>query len=449
MYFVKKTFDVKKYYDLQTKKIKDVLTKDYSHVYLEIGGKFFDDQHASRVLSGFEPGIKHEIIKNLEIDKEFIVCISSYTIKANKKRRDNKNTYTTECLDMVKKLENDGFKVSICVTRYSKCASVDSFINKVKKMKKPVYLLKEIEDYPYNFENVFAESGLKANDYIPVSKKLVCIIAPGPDSGKFVTAISQIYFDNYIKKKKSTYRKFETFLIPELSINNPLNLASSMAMCDVYGDDTIDENYFKKSGNIYCIDERDCASFKLLYKMMLEEEKKHINSFSEVMINSTRDCIFDLDGARLHAKKEIIRRYKEYKKFHDSGKISQIEFNEANRIYNLINSDDNELSKNEIKFFLNEAIQFWGVECQSNVCLEELGELIQAICKYRREGYEDAPEIFKEKVLEELADVHNMITQLEMYFGEEEVNKIRIQKIMRTKKLLKEEMLEEKGKKEA
>mgnify|MGYP002515504927 FL=1 len=439
---MKKTFNNKKYIDLQTKKLMESINPRFDHVYLEIGGKFFDDQHASRVLSGFNPSVKYEIINQLNIEKEFIICISTKSIKKSKKRRDSKKLYTYECFEIAKKLKNDGYKVSICITGYHSCAKANSFITKMNSEGFNIYKLYEMSDYPYNQEKILSKEGLAQNDYIPVEKKLICIIAPGPDSGKFAAAISQIYHENILQRKISTYRKFETFLIPELSINNPINLASSIAMCDVSGNDTIDKRYFRKTGKICCLDERDNASFELLYKIIPDEDKDEISSFSETIINCILDCIFDLESAENHAIKEIIRRYKEAKKMYDSGKLSQIEYNEALRIYNLINSKIG-MSENEINFFLKEAIDFWGYDCQSNVCLEELGELIQAICKYKREEYEKAPQKIKDNLLEEIADVHNMINQLEMYFGYEEIKKIRIKKIFRTRELLRQEMLEE------
>lgn len=438
---MKKTFNNEKYKNLQTKKLNDNIPLNYDHVYLEIGGKFFDDQHASRVLSGFESNIKYKIIKNLDIDKEFIVCISSNSIIKNKKRRDTKQLYIEEFKNMIKILEKDGFKVSVCLTRYQQCAKVTQFLKQMNDMNYKVYKLNEINGYPYDKEKVLSKDGLKNNDYIPVTNKLVCIIGPGPDSGKFATAISQIYNDKYKKNKKSTYRKYETFLIPELSMNNPINLSCTMAMCDIYGTDMIDKKYFDKTGDVRCIDERDNATFELLLELLPSEEKKKITSFSETMINEVYKCIFDLKTAESHAKKEIVRRYKDYENKYEKGKMSQIEFNEASRIFKLIETDL-DMSEKEMKFSLKKAIDFWGYECQSNVCLEELGELIQAICKYKREEYDQSPQEIKDNLLEEIADVHNMINQLEMYFGEEKIRKIRIKKVLRTKELLKKEMYE-------
>lgn len=438
---MKKTFDSEKYKIMQTKKLENNISNNYDHIYLEIGGKFLDDQHASRVLSGFESNIKYEIIKRLNIDKEFIVCISSYSILKNKKRRDTKQLYTEEFEKMLNFIKSDGYKISVCLTRYHQSAKVNQFIEHINNLGYKVYKLNEIEGYPYDKSKIFSKEGLEKNDYIPISSKLVCIIGPGPNSGKFATAVSQIYHDNLKEHKKSTYRKYETFLIPELSMNNPINLSCTMAMCDVYGTDMIDKRYFNKTGEIHCIDERDNATFELLHDLLFKEEKDKIDSFSETMINETYNCIFDLKTAESHAKKEIIRRYKDYENKYVKGKMSQIEFNEANRVFKLIESDL-DMSEKEMKFSLKKAMDFWGYECQSNVALEELGELIQAICKYKREEYDKSPQEIKDNLLEEIADVHNMINQLEMYFGEEKIRKIRIKKVLRTKELLKKEIYE-------
>ena len=138
---MKKTFNNKKYIDLQTKKLMESINPRFDHVYLEIGGKFFDDQHASRVLSGFNPSVKYEIINQLNIEKEFIICISTKSIKKSKKRRDSKKLYTYECLEIAKKLKNDGYKVSICITGYHSCAKANSFITKMNSEGFNIYKL--------------------------------------------------------------------------------------------------------------------------------------------------------------------------------------------------------------------------------------------------------------------------------------------------------------------
>ena len=437
---MKKNFDNEKYYIAQKAELLKELNNNFERTYLEIGGKFIEDFHASRVLANYEPNIKFRIINDLKIRYEVIVCISALSIMKKKKRKDNKKTYMDECLKLIEFFNKNKVIVNIAVTRYRECAAVDSFIERLKKMNYKVYLFYEDENYPENVKKVLSKDGLGKNDYIPCSNKLVCVIAPGPDSGKFAVCVSQIFHESKLNKK-TTYRKFETFLIPKLSINNPINLACSMAMCDVRGIDCIDMNYLKKYGELRCIDERDKKTFEILKCILPKTEIESKNCISEYFINNILEGIIDLNIANAHSKKEIIRRYKEYSKFFGSSKVSQIEFDEATRIYELIQKDYT-FTENEMMAFLSNFIDYWGYDCQSNVCIEELSELIKAICKYRREDYDEK---YKYNVLEELADVHNMVIQLEHYFGYEEIKKIRNEKILRTKDVLLKERDEEAG----
>ena len=160
---------------------------------------------------------------------------------------------------------------------------------------------------------------------------------------------------------------------------------------------------------------------------------------SEFFLNSTLDGIVDINICQKHAKREIVRRYKEYVNLFHLNKMSQIEFDEACRIYQLIQHDI-AYSDEETKELLKEFIEFWGYECQSTVAMEEMGELIQALCKYKREDYEEK---YVNNILEEIADVHNMIDQLELYFGYDTIRKIRYQKLDKAKKYLKNEKEEQ------
>lgn len=434
---MKKNFNNEKYYKLQQENILNEINNDLDRTYIEIGGKFINDFHASRVLANYDQNIKFKIINDLNIKFEVIVCISAISIMKNKKQHDSKNKYTEEYLDLVKFLNDNKIKCYIAITRYQDNSRVNSFITKLKKLNYTPYIFYEDENYPLNVSEVLT-NGLIKNDYIPCKEKLVYVIGPGPNSGKFAVCISQIFHERN-KKVLSTYRKFETFLIPGLSINNPINLACSMAMCDIRGDDCIDTLYLKKYGEMRCVDERDVQSYEILKNVIPESEKKQKSSITEFFINNTIDGITDLKTAEAHAKKEIIRRYKEYKKQFNTNKISQNEFDEAFRIYSLIQKEEY-LSDHEADLLLQNFINYWGYDCQSNICIEEMGELIKAICKYKREEYDEK---YKANVLEEIADVHNMIIELESYFGKEEISKIRYEKIMRTKEVLKEEMEED------
>ena len=415
---MKRNFNNEKYYLAQKEKIlKDL---DLSmRCYMEIGGKLIDDQHASRVLSGFDPNIKMKIIDDLKIDYEVIVCLSCVSILRKKKRKDNKKSYVDEASYLVDYFKSKGKRVSVAITRYVENATVDKVIKEFVKNDNSVYKYYMDENYPLVVDKVISDSGLGKNDFIKCNSNLVLVIAPGPNSGKCAVAISQIY--NEMKNNNlSTYRKFETFLIPNLSINNPINLACSMAMCDVRGNDCIDVDYLKKTGDLHVIDERDKQAFELLRRILPKSELMKKSCISEYFINSTMDGILDLDTGNNHAKKEIVRRYKEYVSQFHSNKISQIEFDEACRIYQIIQHDIT-YSEEETKEILKEFIDFWGYECQSTVAIEELSELIKALCKYKREDYDSK---YISNILEEIADVHNMIDQLEMYFGYDEIRKM-------------------------
>lgn len=435
---MKKNFDNNIYFKKQKEALLENLQTNCDRVYVEVGGKLIEDFHSSRVLSNYDPDIKYKIVKDVVSSFEFIVCINSISIIKKKKRRDTKKTYTDEILKLIDLFKKDNIKFNVVITRYRKNKFVDDFIKKLNDLNYNVYKHYENKNYPLNVDKLLEEDGLLANDYVPCKEKTIYVVAPGTNSGKLSVCISQIFHEKQ-NKIKSTYRKFETFLIPTLSINHPINLACSMAMCDVRGDDCIDIDYLNKHGEMRCIDERDKMSFEILKHILPNMELKKRSSISDYFVNYTIDGIKDIKLAESHAKKEIVRRYKENVKKFKTKKISQKEFDEASRIYCLIQRDTNELSKKETEALLKQFIDFWGYECQSNVCIEELSELIKSICKYKREDYDEK---YKYNILEELADVHNMVLQLELYFGVDEINKIRSEKILRTVELLKQERIE-------
>lgn len=438
---MKKNFDNKKYLLKEREKIFESINNIKERIYIEVGGKIIDDQHAARVFVGYNPDNKYEIIKSLNVDFEMIICINAISIIKNKKRKDNSKSYMDEVLRLMNVFDKDNIKFNISITRYRKNAKVDNYIKKLKHLGYNVYKQFEDLNYPYNIKEVFSKDGIFKNEYIPCKEKLVFVVGPGANSGKFATCISQIAYENK-NKKISSYRKIETFLVPTLSINNPINLSASMAMCDVRGSDCIDYEYLQKYAEVRCVDERDKETF-LLLKSLVPDYDQDKKSIIEFFINEIESGIQNISIAEKHAKKEIVRRYKEYVKKFNNNKVGQIEFDEATRIYELIKKDLT-LTDNEINAFLKFYVDFWGFDCQSNVLIEEMGELIQAVCKYKRENYDNK---FLPNVIEEIADVHNMIIQMEEYFGVEKIKKIREEKIYRTNKYIKKEFDEMKGNK--
>ncbi len=432
---MKKNFNNKLYFEKQKKELFESYNGNFDRIYVEIGGKVLGDFHSSRVLTDYDPDIKYKIIRQTNYSYEFIVCINAWSIIKKKKRKDTKKVYTEEILNLLSRFSEDKIKCNVAITRYRPNFHVDAFIDNLKELGYNVYLFHDDVNYPENVDEVVSKKGLGHNDHVPCTSKIVYVLAPGTNSGKFAVCISQIYNDMKLKIK-STYRKFETFLIPNLPINHPINLACSMAMCDVRGDDTVDYDYLKKYGELVCIDSRDQESYQILKRVLPIEETR--TTISEFFINNTYYGILDVDVAEKRAKKEIAKRYKDYVKSYNSSKVSQIEFDEASRIYNLVQKDIT-LTRPEMHTMLKNFIDLWGFDCQSNVCMEEMGELIQAICKYKREDYDES---YIPNILEEIADVHNTINQLEEYFGYEKIRKIREQKVFRAQEYLKKEIAE-------
>ena len=435
---MKETFNNNKFIKLQKESIKGLINSTKGRVYLEIGGKYFDDLHASRVLAGYDPENKRNIINSIDCDKEFILCVSARSITKRKKRRDNKLLYIDECYRMIDLLKMDNHKVSVVITMYKETPTIAKFKETLSKLNVPIYKNFIIEDYPKIDKNLAFSQFLK-NDYVKCNSKLVCVIAPGPNSGKFSTCISQI-INEKVNNNLAIYRKIETFLVPELSLDHPINLACSAAMADVSSEDVIDERYYKEYGKMMSVDSRDLQAFELLYPIIKEADIE-VKSLSDTFINNVYNCITDLETAKSHAIKEINRRYKEAVSHYKSGKLNAIEYKEIIRIKNLA-TKGKVLSKTEMDTLFHKTIEFWGFDIQSNTLIEELAELIKAMAKYKREECEKAPDEIKYNLLEEIADVHNMLYQMEVYFGEDKIAQIRAEKAYRTKKLLEKEILE-------
>ena len=435
---MKETFNNNKFIKLQKESIKNLINSTLGRVYLEIGGKYFDDLHASRVLAGYNPKNKRNIINSLDCDKEFILCVSARSITKRKKRRDNKLLYIDECYRMIDLLKKDNQKVSVVITMYKETPTIAKFKETLSKLNVPIYKNFIIEDYP-KIDSDLAFSQFLKNDFVKCDSKLVCVIAPGPNSGKFSTCISQI-INEKANNNLAIYRKIETFLVPELSLDHPINLACSAAMADVSSDDVIDERYYKEYGKMMSVDSRDLQAFELLYPIIKDVDTE-VKALSDTFINNIYDCITDLETAKSHAIKEINRRYKEAISHYKSGKLNAIEYKEIIRIKNLA-TKGKVLSKTEMDTLFHKTIEFWGFDIQSNTLIEELAELIKAMAKYKREECEKAPDEIKYNLLEEIADVHNMLYQMEVYFGEDKIAQIRAEKAYRTKKLLEKEILE-------
>lgn len=303
-------FDNDKYLKMQSEHIKERISHFGDKLYLEFGGKLFDDYHASRVLPGFEPDSKMKMLLQLKEQAEVVIVISAGAIASNKIRGDLGITYDQDVLRLVDVFQNLGLYVgSVCITQYTGEPDADRFREKLKNLGIDSYVLHKIEDYPGNIEHIVSEEGFGKNDYIKTTRPLVVITAPGPGSGKMATCLSQLYHE---KKNgvNAGYAKFETFPIWNLPLKHPVNLAYEAATADLNDVNMIDPFHLEAYNETTVNYNRDIEIFPVLQAMF-----EHIygecpyKSPTDMGVNMAGKCISDDEACRYAANQEIIRRY--------------------------------------------------------------------------------------------------------------------------------------------
>ena len=241
-------FDNQKYLTMQSEHIKERISKFGDKLYLEFGGKLFDDYHASRVLPGFAPDSKLQMLLQLVDQAEMIISINAADIENNKIRHDLGLTYDLDVLRLVKVYRSKGFYVSsVVITQYKGQKSIESFKKKLEAMDIKVYFHYPIEGYPHNVEHIVSDEGYGKNDYVLTSRPLVVVTAPGPGSGKMATCLSQLYHENK-RGIKAGYAKFETFPIWNLPLKHPVNMAYEAATADLQDVNMIDPFHLEAYG---------------------------------------------------------------------------------------------------------------------------------------------------------------------------------------------------------
>ncbi len=306
----KTCFDSEKYLKKQSELINERLKIFDNKLYLEFGGKLFDDMHASRVLPGFEPNIQIKILENFKDDCEIILTISAKDIEKNKIRADNQMTYDMEVLRLISKLRKNNLYVSaVVITLFNGEQSAINFKQKLTQIGERVYTHYYTPGYPTDINTVVSDKGYGKNEYIKTTKKIVAVTAPGPGSGKLATCLSQLYHE-YKNGKRAGYAKFEKFPVYNLGLKDPINIAYEAATADLGDKNVIDFYHFDAYNKVAVSYNRDMETFpvirKILGKIMGKEEYK---SPTDMGINSIKDCIFDFELANYSAKQEIIRRY--------------------------------------------------------------------------------------------------------------------------------------------
>lgn len=303
-------FDNDKYLKMQSEYIMDRIEKFGDKLYLEFGGKLFDDLHASRVLPGFLPDSKLKMLLKLADQAEVIIVIGADSIEQNKKREDLGITYDEDVVRLVEEYKNCGLYVgSVVVTKYAGQAAADLFKEKLEKKGIKVYRHYVIEGYPTNVAQIVSEDGFGKNDYIVTDRPLVVVTAPGPGSGKMATCLSQLYHE-YKRGVKAGYAKFETFPVWNLPLKHPVNLAYEAATADLNDVNMIDPFHLEAYGETTVNYNRDIEIFPVLNAVFEEIYGSNpYKSPTDMGVNMAGNCIIDDDACCEASKSEIIRRY--------------------------------------------------------------------------------------------------------------------------------------------
>ena len=303
-------FDNEKYLKVQSEHIKERIAKFGDKLYLEFGGKLFDDYHAARVLPGFAPDSKLQLLMQLSDVAEIVIVISAVDIEKNKVRGDLDITYDKEVLRLRDEFQSRGLMVgSVVITHYNGQEAAKLFRSKLKKLKIKSYYHYTIEGYPKNVKLIDSDDGFGKNDYIETTKPLVVITAPGPGSGKMATCLSQLYHDNK-RGIKAGYAKFETFPIWNLPLKHPVNLAYEAATVDLNDVNMIDPWHLEAYGETTVNYNRDIEIFPVLdsiFKGIYGENP--YKSPTDMGVNMVGNCIVNDEICIQASKEEIIRRY--------------------------------------------------------------------------------------------------------------------------------------------
>ncbi len=303
-------FDNEKYLKLQSEHIRQRIDQFGDKLYLEFGGKLFDDFHASRVLPGFKPDSKLQMLLELKSDAEIVIVINSDDIEKNKIRGDLGITYDVDVIRLLNIFKKIGLYVSsVVLTRYDNQPTADAFATRLEALGVKVYHHYNIKGYPSNLAHIISDDGFGKNEYIETSRKLVVVTAPGPGSGKMATCLSQLYHEHK-RGLNAGYAKFETFPIWNLPLRHPVNIAYEAATSDLNDVNMIDPFHLEAYGKTTVNYNRDVEIFPVLNAMfenILGESP--YKSPTDMGVNMAGNCIIDDEVTCKAASDEIIRRY--------------------------------------------------------------------------------------------------------------------------------------------
>ena len=303
-------FDNEKYLKMQSAHIRERIAHFGDKLYLEFGGKLFDDFHASRVLPGFKPDSKLQMLLQLKDEAEIVIVINAADIEKNKVRGDLGITYDVDVIRLFNVFTKIGLYVSsVVLTRYDNQPTAEAFQNRLEALGVKVYHHYAIKGYPSNLQLIMSDKGYGKNDYIETSRRLVVVTAPGPGSGKMATCLSQIYHEHK-RGINAGYAKFETFPIWNLPLRHPVNIAYEAATSDLNDVNMIDPFHLEAYGKTTVNYNRDVEIFPVLnamFEKILGESP--YKSPTDMGVNMAGNCIIDDAIVQEDARQEVIRRY--------------------------------------------------------------------------------------------------------------------------------------------
>ena len=303
-------FDNSQYVKLQSQNIRDRISKFGGKLYLEFGGKLFDDYHASRVLPGFEPDSKVKMLLEMKDEAEIVIVLSADDIERAKRRGDLGITYDEDTLRLIDAFRGIGLYIgSVVITHYAEQSAAQKFIQRLEMLGVRVFKHYIIPDYPSNVALIVSDEGFGRNDYIETSRSLVVVTAPGPGSGKMATCLSQLYHEHK-RGVVAGYAKFETFPIWNLPLKHPVNLAYEAATADLDDVNMIDPFHLEAYGETTVNYNRDVEIFPVLeaiFRRIYGESP--YKSPTDMGVNMAGYCIVDDEACREASRQEIIRRW--------------------------------------------------------------------------------------------------------------------------------------------
>ena len=328
-------FDNDKYCRIQSEHIKERIAQFDGKLYLELGGKLFDDHHASRVLPGFQPDSKLRMFSQLADSTEIVIVISADDIERNKVRADLGITYDEDVLRLRNEFQHRGFYVgSVVITHYNGQPSADAYCKRLSNMGIKTYKHYLIDGYPHNVKFIASDEGFGKNDFVETERPLVIVTAPGPGSGKMAVCLSQLYNENK-RGVRAGYAKFETFPVWNLPLKHPVNIAYEAATADLNDVNMIDPFHFDAYGKVAINYNRDIEIFPVLNALFesIYGENPY-KSPTDMGVNMVGFCISDDEVCCQASKEEIVRRYYEATNKQVDGASNQAEIQKIQFLFN-------------------------------------------------------------------------------------------------------------------